>query len=272
VKFSEFVNVFVAALYNETQLTGRTSFQIKDILKAYGLSLNPTWHDALFKDYTFSTHVDVSRRHLGPTEDQHVSLSPDGLRWVEDELGENVAAFLEQHGAFHESQRLPKEVTEITRGRVLTGPRGSMDNVEGREGDILLEYEHDESPGVAPIRVRDEVQAELVPASDRLVPLDHNSAPYRQVKEGLAELREELRTANDLECAPEERERLLASLSAAQDLWEAAQLKIIQIKVGIIITIQDTLDLLTKVGKAIGKSVLIDLVKSIVKHKTGIDL
>jgi len=31
-------------------------------------------------------------------------------------------------------------------------------------------------------------------------------------------------------------------------------------------------DLLAKAGKAVGKSVLIDLVKSIVKHKTGIDL
>jgi hypothetical protein len=270
VKFSEFVHVFVAALYNETHLTGRTSFQIKDILKAYGLTFNPMWHDALFKDYTFGTYVDASRRHLGPTEDQHVSLSSDGLRWVEDELGENVAAFLEQHGAFHESQ-LPNEVTEITGGRVLAGPKGSTDNVEGREGDILFKNES-ELPRSASIQMRDEVEAELVPASDRLVPLDHNSAPYREVKKGLAELREELRRANDLECAPEERERLLASLSAAQDLWEAAQLKIIQIKVGIIITIQDTVDLLAKAGKAVGKSVLIDLVKSIVKHKTGIDL
>ena len=63
-----------------------------------------------------------------------------------------------------------------------------------------------------------------------------------------------------------------ASVSAARKLWEATELKVIQIKVGIIITIEDTIDLLSKAGKAVGKALLIDLVKSIVKHKTGIDL
>ena len=115
-------------------------------------------------------------------------------------------------------------------------------------------------------------EEQLLPASDRLVPLDHNSAPYLEIKNGLAELHEELRSSNDLPCSPEERERLLASVSAAQRLWDAAQLKIIQIKVGIIITIQDAVSLLSQVGKGIGKALLIDTIKSIVKHKTGLDI
>jgi hypothetical protein len=142
VRFSEFVDVFVAALYNETQLTRRTSFQIKDILNAYGLSLNPTWRDTLFKDYTFSTHVDASRRHLGPTEDQHISISPEGVRWVEDELGENVAAYLEEHGVSHSSQRdeqLPEGMSEITGGRIFTSEGPVPDSFSGREGDLHLE-------------------------------------------------------------------------------------------------------------------------------------
>jgi hypothetical protein len=153
---------------------------------------------------------------------------------------------------------LPPNVNDLSGGRVLAGPTGSMENVEGRPGDILFEYSA--------------VEPELLPASDRLVPLDHNSAPYLQVKEGLAELYEELRTTNDLACPPEERERLLASLIAAQKLWDAAQLKIIQIRVGIIITIDDAVSLLSKVGKAVGKAALIDAVKWIVKHATGVEL
>ena len=259
MKFSEFVDVFVAALYNETQLTGRTSFQIKDILKTYGLTFNPSWRETLFKDYTFSSRVDASRRHLGPIIDQHISLSPDGLRWVEDELGENVASYLEQHGVMHEPQHvkpLPEGLVEITGGRTFFA-QGSVLPPQPREGDVIF---------------RDEVDAIVIPASDRLVQLDHNSAPYREVSQGLADLFEELRSSNDLPCSTAERDRLLLSVSAARKLWEATELKVIQIKVGIIITIEDTIDLLSKAGKAVGKALLIDLVKSIVKHKTGIDL
>jgi hypothetical protein len=115
-------------------------------------------------------------------------------------------------------------------------------------------------------------EARLLPASDRLVPLDHNSAPYREVKNGLAQLYEELRTSNDLDCDPDERDRVLASLKGAQNLWDAAQLKIIQIQVGIIITIEDAISLLTNAGKAVGKALVIDTIRAIVKHKSGIDI
>jgi hypothetical protein len=104
--------------------------------------LNPSWRDTIFKDYTFSTHVDVSRRHLGPAEDQHISLSPEGLRWVEDELGENVAAFLEQHGISHDSQTLeplPDGVREITGARMFMSEGPVPNSLEGRPGDIHFE-------------------------------------------------------------------------------------------------------------------------------------
>lgn len=260
MKFGEFVDAFVAALYQETQLTGRTSFRLGEILTAYGLTLNPTWRENIFKGYTFSNHVDATRRHLGPTEDQHISLSPEGLRWVEDEIGENVAAFLEQHGVMHQSQKLealPEGVADITGGRVFVARDSTWTPSEPREGDVVFS---------------DQVQADLLPASDRLVPLDHNSAPYRQVKEGLADLFEELRSSNELECDPAERERLLASLSAAQKLWDATQLKVVQIQVGVIITIEDTAALLAKVGKAVGAVLIVDAIKAIVKHATGIEL
>ena len=141
MKFSEFVDVFVAALYNETKLTGSREFRISDILQAYGLDLSPIWADRMFDDYTFSSRVDA-RRHLGPIYQQRVSLSADGLRWVEDELGENTAAFLEQHGVFHESQRgekLPEGVTEITGGRIFMSDGPVPDSFEGQPGDVHFE-------------------------------------------------------------------------------------------------------------------------------------
>ena len=140
MKFSEFVDVFVAALFNETGLTGKREFRIADILETYGLELAPMWGERLFDDYTFSSRVNA-RRHLGPLYQQHVSLSADGLRWVEDELGENVGAFLEQHGVFHESQRveLPEGITEITGGRMFMSEGPVPDGFEGRPGDLLVE-------------------------------------------------------------------------------------------------------------------------------------
>ena len=190
------------------------------------------------------------------------------LLWEYGQFGEDWlrSVWPEQAGLIGEdperesgSDELPPGIRDISGGRVLLSDGAIPPEFEGREGDVLL-------------RVGDGSITELLPASDRMVPLDHNSAPYREVREGLVELYEELRTANDLDCSAEERERVLASLSAAQDLWNAAQLKIIQIKVGIIITIEDALSLLTKVGKAVGKAALIDAVKWIVKHATGVEL
>jgi hypothetical protein len=115
-------------------------------------------------------------------------------------------------------------------------------------------------------------EIELLPASDRLVPINHNSDGYVEIADGLAELREELRGANDLDCPPEERERLLVSLDAAKRLWEASRLTIIQIKVGIIITVQDTIDLLSRAGRGVGKVVLLELIREFVRSAVGVDL
>jgi hypothetical protein len=103
VKLSQFIDVFVAALYNETQLTNRSDFRFGEILEKYGLAVNPAWGESLFNDYTFKSHVDA-RRNIGPTQNQHVSLSSEGFRWVEDQLGENVAEFLERNGASYREE------------------------------------------------------------------------------------------------------------------------------------------------------------------------
>jgi hypothetical protein len=122
------------------------------------------------------------------------------------------------------------------------------------------------------VTLEDTAEAELLPASDRMVPMDHNSRAYTEISEGIDELAEELRGANDLPCSAEERDRLFASMAAAKRLWESAQLKLIQIKVGIIIAIQDAVDALSAVGKAAGKSALVDAIKAFVKSACGLDV
>jgi hypothetical protein len=58
---------------------------------------------------------------------------------------------------------------------------------------------------------------EKVPASDRIVTLDHNSDPYARVMEALAEFKKALRDTN-LYSDPEEKERNIAEVTATQEL------------------------------------------------------
>lgn len=246
--YTEFAEKMIIALYQETERTEKHYYKFGELIDRYGIEAKESWIHRLADEWEYGFASEVSRYLGGSARGWEVRISANGMRYVEERYGDKdgVGTILEP---------APYAISDVSDGRILTGPQGSTEQIEGREGDILFEYATD-----------------LLPASDRLVPLDHNSAPYREVKDGLADLYEEFRTSNDLECSPEERERLLASLKAAQRLWEATQLKIIQIKVGIIITIEDTISLLAKAGKAVGKALLIDTIKSIVRHKTGIDL
>ena len=215
MKFSTFIDIFVAALYNETQLLGSNQISVGDILDRYGLPFQDSWREAFFKDYDLSNRVDFNR-HLGPIRQQRATLSPEGIRWVEDELGENVAAYLEANGAIY-------------------------------------------SP-------------ESVPASDRIVTLSHNSQEYKEVKAGIGELKEALRGTNDIPIDGAERQRLMAGLEAAELLWDAAQLKLIQIKVGVIMAVEDARKVLAGTAKAVAGALIVDAIKSLVKNQLGIDL
>ena len=100
MKISTFVELYTAALYNETELSGQSEFRFGDILDKYSLQLEAIWSRQILQDRTLLTYIDISR-HIGPVERQRVAISPTGVRWVEDTLGENVAQFLEAHGAIY---------------------------------------------------------------------------------------------------------------------------------------------------------------------------
>lgn len=126
VKFSTFVEVFVAAIYNEMQQTGQTQFSVGDILDRYGLRFDAGWRDTFFRDYTATSLLDMRRRHLGPIRQQHLALSAEGIRWVEENLGDNVTTFLEQNGAIYQSgatfeSRAADEVLQSYKSSTWTG-------------------------------------------------------------------------------------------------------------------------------------------------------
>lgn len=110
------------------------------------------------------------------------------------------------------------------------------------------------------------------PAADRIVRFDHNQPEYLEIKQGLDEVYDIFRSANDLPIDGDERGRLVSGLAAARSLWEAAQLKIIQVKIGVILAVEDALRVLVAAGKAVAAALIVDAIKSLVKSHTGIDL
>ncbi|MWV28086.1 hypothetical protein [Aurantiacibacter rhizosphaerae] len=131
----------------------------------------------------------------------------------------------------------------------------------------------EESSGPSAIGIlSDEVVAEIVPAADRLVTLNHNSPEHKEVSSKLDEIFQTARSDNEFGSTPAERERLLNSLEAAQALWKSAELKVIQVKVGVIQALEETQEAFREIGKAVGVGLIVDLIKRIVKDQIGIDL
>jgi hypothetical protein len=72
------------------------------------------------------------------------------------------------------------------------------------------------------LRAAQKVFGEPIPASDRTVALGHNSPEQTRALEKIDELVDAVNQANDLPITPEEREQLVAELSAGRRLLEAS--------------------------------------------------
>jgi hypothetical protein len=117
----------------------------------------------------------------------HFRITPQGIRFVED----------------HSSDRA---------GIVFRVVRDGTDFLEDSEG--VLDFEAD-AEGVA------------VPASDRIVALDHNSQTYQETVRSLDQVIEEVRRKNDLgDVDPSEKERVLTELSLGRKLLESAKVRV----------------------------------------------
>ena len=74
-------------------------------------------------------------------------------------------------------------------------------------------------------RVGEQGQRTAVPAADRVVRLDHNAAPYRDVVEALENLEKALQQANDYPDA-EDKDQKIAEVSATRRLLQSIKVRV----------------------------------------------
>ena len=120
--------------------------------------------------------------------------------------------------------------------------------------------------------VADYVESDVAPAADRIVAFSHNAPEYQEIAQGIADVQEHVRSANDLTVDEAEKDRISKGLAAAAALWEATQLKVIQVKVGILMAVQEAVVALGATAKAVSVALLVDAIKAFVRNHTGIDL
>ncbi|QDX25737.1 hypothetical protein FPZ54_06695 [Sphingomonas suaedae] len=211
------------------------------------------------------------KRHTG----DDIIIVPDAFerfgiplpsRWIHGALEKlEVAGFV----------NLPPELAEQFKGPLVTvTEQGVMfarrlDRENGVDDAFDLLRASPETKGSSPSETGGQDEGE---ASDTLVVLDHSDQRYHAIKEGLESLYEQVRQDNEVGTTPGERNRILISLSAAKELWSSAELQLIQIRVGVIMAVEDATRALVAVGKSAVKSIIIDMIKDYIKSKIGITL
>lgn len=75
------------------------------------------------------------------------------------------------------------------------------------------------------------------PAANRIVPLSHNEPEYLQIAEQLTDLATAVNGDNEL--VPEEKSRLYGSLNGAKALWGGLEVKAIQLKIGVLMAVEE---------------------------------
>jgi|TARA_R100000501_G_scaffold14543_3_gene26365 DNA-binding MarR family transcriptional regulator len=104
-----------------------------------------------------------------------------------------------------------------------------------------------------------------IPASDRVVSLDHNKPEYQKISYELNELSQSIHRelANDL--SEENRDRIIRSIRSANELWKSIELKVIQVQVGIVMALEDAEGLISDINKKMAVQVLIEAIRAFVR-------
>ena len=129
MKYTEFFEVFMAALYHQTGISGRDWFYYDELLSEYGLSNWGSWAAQLRSDLE-EQKLAKFHQHLGGAPDVSVSVTPQGLRYVEDRRGENVAAFLESYGVVFREELSEPQVRSSAPWSIIAGRRITDENRE----------------------------------------------------------------------------------------------------------------------------------------------
>ncbi|WP_144243978.1 hypothetical protein [Sphingopyxis sp. MWB1] len=234
---------FLFALLMEYEVDPSTYVRLSALHEKYDLAFPESWLDSLVSEWEDFGWVDVSRTHDGTSALIKRTRYSAVLKHVLASLGA-TSLTIDARKEEILSDVSPRETTPIPNGwKWLTF------ETEKPNRDFKNTMESQE------IKLK-------------IVALDAKSKEFDQVRAGLDGLIEQVRGANDLE----DRDRILASLTAAQTLWSSASLRLVQIKVGVLLAIDDAAAALGTLAKGVRAGLLVDLVKSIVKNKTGLDL
>ena len=234
MSYTEFAKKMILALYLESD--GNTSLEVKfnSLCQKYAISVDkPFWIENVKNEW----------------------LQQGLASFPEDGSGRRETAVITIAGVRN------AEATDQSLLSITSSPIGP--------NDVVL---HTVPASSTSTRIDERLEAESIPASDRVVRLDHNNSEFVAIANGLAEVREAVREINDSDVDPEERERVLASFDAAQAYWQAVKIKVIQLKVGVLMAVEDAVRILGSTAKAVTAALLVDSIKAFVKNHTGVDL
>lgn len=240
VEKAELATLF--ALFLEYHVDPNSYRDIDDLHQDYHFKFPKEWLDSIISEWEDRGLVHIARSHSGTSALLVRARYTSALKHILAWLGGT-------------------SLTVDAKKEEILSDANPPSNVPMRSGWKWFSYQSDGQAAA-------NVTISAFPAADRLVPLNHNSLEYLEVARGLEELREAVRGANDLS----DRESVIATLSAAQALWKATELKIIQIKIGVVMAVEEAGRALAETAKAVTTAILIDAIKSLVKSKTGVDL
>lgn len=153
--YTKFERDFLVGAYLVVERTGREIVDASDVLNAFNLEPRTNWIRRAIQSYTDNGYS-RGRMHMGDEREQHIYLSPEGVK---------------------EAERL------IDEGIVI---------VADLEGDSTEDRRH-----IHGVIITDEADGQIVPASDRIVRLDHNSDAYGKAVTEINALSEAIRSNNN---------------------------------------------------------------------------
>ena len=248
MSYTEFANKMLVALYRECGGDRGVQIPIATLGERFGIKLEkPFWLRDLKEEWASLNLANFPEDGSG--DRRSVTITLHGVRQAEA-LPSDLLPTLESGDETVESE--------------FTGAPTTDHIATLNPHDVVLH------PVPASTQFVEIVAAEVVPASDRVVRFDHNSAAHKEISSGLENLFLEIRGNNQVGETAEERDRILRSLDAARMLWSATELRVVQIKVGIILAVEDAHSALAKIGAGVGVALLVDAIKALVKSVSGI--
>ncbi len=110
------------------------------------------------------------------------------------------------------------------------------------------------------------------PAAGRIVSFNHNSPEASSIEERLTEVMEDVRGVNSSDIDEQERARVYDGLQSAQLIWKSSSLRLIQLRVGVLLAVEDAVQLLSKTSRHVAAALLVDAIKAFCKTHLHADL